>query len=234
MVAGLGDRPRAIAAGVVLLLWPVNGTLSLTRVLIAFFIVEGGATILYAVDHRDQLSGRWGWMLVSGIIDIILAAIILTGLPGTASWALGLLVGINMVFGGAALIGDGDGGAAIRRRLKSTPTSLRAIAKAIQSAVMNWIASSRELVGSRPATSGRTPLAPRNGRRRVIPPPASPCGTQARSTLAAIVEIASTAIQEGQRQERRRCRAPAGSRRGSPPNSAIIDTATPELMKVRK
>jgi uncharacterized membrane protein HdeD (DUF308 family) len=94
----------AIAAGVVLLLWPVNGTLSLTLVLIAFFIVEGGATIFYAFDHRDQLSGRWGWMLVSGIIDIILAAIILTGLPGTAFWALGLLVGINMVFGGAALI----------------------------------------------------------------------------------------------------------------------------------
>jgi uncharacterized membrane protein HdeD (DUF308 family) len=94
----------AIAAGVVLLIWPVNGTLSLTLVLIAFFIVEGAATIFYAVDHRDQLSGRWGWMLVSGIIDIILAAIILTGLPGTAFWALGLLVGINMVFGGAALI----------------------------------------------------------------------------------------------------------------------------------
>jgi uncharacterized membrane protein HdeD (DUF308 family) len=94
----------AIAAGVVLLLWPVNGTLSLTLVLIAFFIVEGGASIFYAVEHRDQLSGRWGWMLVSGIIDLILAAIILAGLPGTASWALGLLVGINMVFGGAALI----------------------------------------------------------------------------------------------------------------------------------
>ena len=95
----------AIAAGVVLLIWPVNGTLSLTLVLIAFFIVEGSAAVLYAVDHRDQLSGRWGWMLVSGIIDIILAAIILTGLPGTAVWALGLLVGVNnMVFGGAALI----------------------------------------------------------------------------------------------------------------------------------
>jgi uncharacterized membrane protein HdeD (DUF308 family) len=94
----------AIAAGVVLLLWPVNGTLSLTLVLIAFFIVEGGASIFYAVEHRDQLSGRWVWMLVSGIIDIILAAIILSGLPGTAFWALGLLVGINMVFGGAALI----------------------------------------------------------------------------------------------------------------------------------
>jgi uncharacterized membrane protein HdeD (DUF308 family) len=94
----------AIAAGVVLLLWPITGTLSLTLVLIAFFVVEGISSIMYAIDHRNQLSGRWGWMLVSGIIDLILAGIIFAGLPGTAVWALGLLVGINMVFGGAALI----------------------------------------------------------------------------------------------------------------------------------
>jgi uncharacterized membrane protein HdeD (DUF308 family) len=93
-----------IAAGVVLLLWPLTGTLSLTLVLIAFFVVEGVASIMYAIEHRNQLSGRWGWMLVSGIIDLILAGIIFAGLPGTAVWALGLLVGINMVFGGAALI----------------------------------------------------------------------------------------------------------------------------------
>ena len=59
---------------------------------------------LYAIEHRNQLSGRWGWMLISGIIDLILAGIIFAGLPGTAVWALGLLVGINMVFGGMALI----------------------------------------------------------------------------------------------------------------------------------
>jgi len=95
----------AIAAGIVLLLWPISGAVSLTLVLIAFFVVEGIASILYAVEHRNQLTGRWGWMLVSGIIDLILAAIIFSGLPGTAVWALGLLVGINMVFGGVALIG---------------------------------------------------------------------------------------------------------------------------------
>jgi uncharacterized membrane protein HdeD (DUF308 family) len=43
-------------------------------------------------------------MLVSGIIDLVLAGIIFAGLPGTAAWALGLLVGINMVFGGVALV----------------------------------------------------------------------------------------------------------------------------------
>lgn len=94
----------AIGAGVVLLLWPLSGSVSLTLVLIAFFVVEGIASIMYAIEHRNQLTGRWVWMLVSGIIDLVLAGIIFAGLPGTALWALGLLVGINMVFGGAALI----------------------------------------------------------------------------------------------------------------------------------
>ncbi len=94
----------AIAAGLVLLAWPITGSISLTLVLIAFFVVEGIASIMYAIEHRNQLTGRWGWMLVSGIVDLILAGIIFAGLPGTAVWALGLLVGINMVFGGAALI----------------------------------------------------------------------------------------------------------------------------------
>jgi uncharacterized membrane protein HdeD (DUF308 family) len=95
----------AIAAGIVLLRWPLSGTLSLTFVLIAFFVIEGIVTIMYAIDHRGQLSGRWGWMLASGVVDLMLAGIIFAGLPGTAAWALGLLVGINMVFGGTAMIG---------------------------------------------------------------------------------------------------------------------------------
>ncbi|HXW49763.1 MAG TPA: HdeD family acid-resistance protein [Xanthobacteraceae bacterium] len=94
----------SIAAGIVLLRWPISGTVSLTLVLIAFFLVEGIATIMYAIEHRAQLSSRWGWMLVSGIVDLILAGIIFAGLPGTAAWALGLLVGINLLFGGAAMI----------------------------------------------------------------------------------------------------------------------------------
>jgi uncharacterized membrane protein HdeD (DUF308 family) len=93
-----------LAAGLVLLAYPVSGAVSLTLVLIVFFVVEGVATIMFALDHRMQLSGRWGWMLASGIVDLILAVVIFAGLPDTAAWAIGLLVGINMVFGGAALI----------------------------------------------------------------------------------------------------------------------------------
>jgi uncharacterized membrane protein HdeD (DUF308 family) len=92
------------AAGVVLLLWPLNGALSLTLILTVFLAFEGIVSIMFALDHRRELSGRWGMMLLSGIVDLILAGFIFSGLPGTAAWAIGLLVGINLVFGGSAVI----------------------------------------------------------------------------------------------------------------------------------
>jgi uncharacterized membrane protein HdeD (DUF308 family) len=93
-----------IVVGLILLVSPAHGALSLTLVLIAFFIIEGVASIMYAFDHRRELSGAWVWMLVSGIVDLVLAYMIFAGLPSAAAWAIGLLVGINMVFGGAAMI----------------------------------------------------------------------------------------------------------------------------------
>jgi uncharacterized membrane protein HdeD (DUF308 family) len=71
----------------------------------AYFLAEGVTTIMYALEHRRELSDRWSWLLVSGIVDIVLAGIIISGLPGSALWAIGLLVGINLVFGDATLIG---------------------------------------------------------------------------------------------------------------------------------
>lgn len=95
----------AIGAGIVLLARPAQGVLTLTIVIGAYFLAEGVATIMYALEHRRELSERWSWMLFSGLLDILISAMIITGLPGSAEWAIGLLVGINLVFGGASLIG---------------------------------------------------------------------------------------------------------------------------------
>jgi uncharacterized membrane protein HdeD (DUF308 family) len=95
----------AIAAGIILLARPVQGTLTLTIVVGAYFLAEGIATIMYALEHRRELSQRWSWLLVAGLMDILIAVIIVAGLPGSALWAIGLLVGINLMFGGASLIG---------------------------------------------------------------------------------------------------------------------------------
>ena len=100
----LASAALAILAGGYLLAQPIAGALSLTVVLIAFFIIEGVASVMFALEHRRELSGQWGFMLVSGIVDLVLSVMLIAGLPSTAVWALGLLVGINMVFGGMALI----------------------------------------------------------------------------------------------------------------------------------
>ena len=93
-----------IVAGILLFRSPVSGALSLTVILTVFLIIEGIVSILFALEHKRELSGRWGAMLFSGLVDLFLAGIIIEGLPGTAAWAIGLLIGINLVFGGSALI----------------------------------------------------------------------------------------------------------------------------------
>ncbi|HJZ20302.1 MAG TPA: HdeD family acid-resistance protein [Bradyrhizobium sp.] len=95
----------AVLAGLVLLARPMQGVLTLTIVVGAYFLAEGVATIMYALEHRRELSERWSWMLFAGLLDILIAAMIIAGLPGSAEWAIGLLVGINLLFGGASLIG---------------------------------------------------------------------------------------------------------------------------------
>jgi uncharacterized membrane protein HdeD (DUF308 family) len=92
-----------IVVGFLLVTRPVRGLFSLTLVLIAFFLIEGVTSILFAMEHRRELPRSWGWMLASGIVDVVLSALIFAGLPSTAAWAIGLLVGINLMFGGVSL-----------------------------------------------------------------------------------------------------------------------------------
>jgi uncharacterized membrane protein HdeD (DUF308 family) len=87
--------------------WPFKTAGPLRLILVLFFLVEGGASIMFAVEHRRQFSRRWAFMFASGVVDILLASVIIFGLPGTSAWTLGLLVGINMLFGGSALIATG-------------------------------------------------------------------------------------------------------------------------------
>ena len=94
----------ALIAGAVLVWNPLRGEVTLTYVLVAFFIFDGILMMILALIHRRELSGKWEWMMVNGVIDLILAGIVISGLPGTLFWALGLIVGIDMIFGGAALI----------------------------------------------------------------------------------------------------------------------------------
>jgi uncharacterized membrane protein HdeD (DUF308 family) len=95
----------SLAAGILLISYPGQGVVSLTLVLGVFFVMEGVASIMYALQHRGELGGRWAWMIAAGVLDLIISGMIITGLPSSAEWAIGLLVGINLLFGGSTMIG---------------------------------------------------------------------------------------------------------------------------------
>ncbi|MBR0735312.1 HdeD family acid-resistance protein [Bradyrhizobium liaoningense] len=95
----------AVLAGGILLARPMQAVLTLTIVLGAYFLAEGVATIMYALEHRRELSSRWSWLLIAGLVDIAISFMVIAGLPSSAEWAIGVLVGINLLFGGATLIG---------------------------------------------------------------------------------------------------------------------------------
>jgi len=92
-----------ILVGALLIGRPLAGVLTLTLLLIGFFVTQGITQIFSALAYR-RVVHSWGWVLVSGIADLVLAGIIITGWPGTAAWTLGLLVGINLVMSGLALV----------------------------------------------------------------------------------------------------------------------------------
>ncbi len=94
----------AMAVGVLLIWKPAEGAESLTIVLTAFFIAEGVFQIAGSFAYRDAMPGSWGWMLASGISDLILAGVLIMYWPVSAAWALGLLVGVNLITSGVAIV----------------------------------------------------------------------------------------------------------------------------------
>jgi uncharacterized membrane protein HdeD (DUF308 family) len=94
----------AIIVGDYLVSRPLTGLVSLTMALVVYFAAHGVVQIVTALRHRTLFPQSWPWMVVSGIADWMLAAIIIAGWPGSAAWALGLLVGINLFLSGLALV----------------------------------------------------------------------------------------------------------------------------------
>ena len=93
-----------LAAGIMLLVNPVTGALSLTIVLAAYLLAGGVAKIFLGIQHKREIPQAWMWVLFSGLVDIVLGVLLVMGLPGTAFWAIGLLVGINLLMMGVAIV----------------------------------------------------------------------------------------------------------------------------------
>jgi uncharacterized membrane protein HdeD (DUF308 family) len=91
-----------LLAGILFLTHPFSGSLALTILLAFFFLIHGGFKIPFALAWRYRPG--WGWILTSGIISVMLGIIVMIGLPGTALWTIGLILGIDLIFTGVTLL----------------------------------------------------------------------------------------------------------------------------------
>jgi len=94
----------SVTAGGLLIWKPVQGALTLTLLLTALFLTEGIFQIVASLAYRHLSGGSWVWMLVSGLADLALVALIILGWPMTAAWTLGILVAINLITSGWAIV----------------------------------------------------------------------------------------------------------------------------------
>jgi uncharacterized membrane protein HdeD (DUF308 family) len=93
-----------VLVGVLLLLQPARGVRSLTLVVIGFLLVEGIISIRFAIEHQRRLSAGSGWMLASGVFDLLLSLGLLASLQNTPSWALAGAIALDLIASGWALI----------------------------------------------------------------------------------------------------------------------------------
>lgn len=91
-----------LLAGALVIAFPVAGTALLTLILASFLAASGLLKIVRAVQHRRMPA--WGWLFFDGLLSLALGVMIWAGWPSTAVWALGLLVGIDLVFSGSSML----------------------------------------------------------------------------------------------------------------------------------
>jgi uncharacterized membrane protein HdeD (DUF308 family) len=91
-----------LIAGVLLVLHPVLGAMSLTLVVAAFLVVSGVVKIWMGFTHREQKG--WGWIVASGLLSAVLGILIYAQFPGSGLWVLGLFLAIELLFDGWGLV----------------------------------------------------------------------------------------------------------------------------------
>lgn len=91
----------AIVIGALLLQSPVRGAVVLTMLVATYFLISGIFRVVGALALRLP---HWGWVLVSGMVNLGLGVIVWAGWPATGLWVLGLFIGINLLFRGWSLV----------------------------------------------------------------------------------------------------------------------------------
>lgn len=92
------DAMLALLVGGYLILFPLSGTVTLTLLLAAWFFGAGALYLLHAWRARGRPGV--GLFALNGALAVVLGVLVCVDLPSSAAWAIGLLVGIELIFWG--------------------------------------------------------------------------------------------------------------------------------------
>lgn len=105
-----------VIVGAWLAFFPLTGILTLTLLLALTFIVQGILELGMAFRLRPRTG--WIWMLIAGVVAIVAGLMLIADLPGSATWAIGLLVGVNLIMSGVAYLLVPSAAHAIEARMR--------------------------------------------------------------------------------------------------------------------
>jgi uncharacterized membrane protein HdeD (DUF308 family) len=88
--------------GYLLIRRPDAGAEGVTMVLAALFIVGG---LFRAVGAGAIQFPKWGWTVFAGLISVALGIFLLSTWPTASTFFIGMAIGIDLIFDGAALVG---------------------------------------------------------------------------------------------------------------------------------
>lgn len=92
------DAVASLAAGILLLTFPLAGVLTLAIVMAVLFLLAGFFKCMFALNSRT--SPGFNWLLLSGILSITLGVLMFSLWPEAAPTMIGVLLGIDLIFGG--------------------------------------------------------------------------------------------------------------------------------------
>ena len=99
----------AIVAGLLIAFYPIAGASVLAIIVAAYLLFDGVSMVMLSLDQRKRHTGRWGWLLAAGIADIVLAVLLFLLNPLGATVLVGVIVAVDLILAGIALIGIGRG-----------------------------------------------------------------------------------------------------------------------------
>jgi len=107
-----------LLVGLAALSQPGIALAKLTLLLGMYFIADGVINMIVAFNVKPEAG--WGWMTFNGVVTIALGWMILKGWPVSGAWAIGILVGIRLLFSGMAMLTLGSAGSQVARTLRDS------------------------------------------------------------------------------------------------------------------